>query len=152
MSFNRSDDPSSSSNNNRVEPNFFGTSSRYQHPPKQPESNGVENPYWSNPPPPYSPMPTNTHPLQQLDQPSAPPLETPYPDNNEQLHALDPQQALQQQQERLLPYPPVGYGAANANNNSNNNNNATSDHSPNWPWIAPPSTASPGKPPVLANL
>jgi hypothetical protein len=138
MSFNRLEDSSSSSpnNNNRVEPNFFGSSSLYQQPSKKndtADSSGTENPHWSNPPPPYSPTTTASDSLQS-DQPSAPPLET-----APSVYS-DPLQRNSNQQQQ--PYPPVGYGQYGT---VNPNNNTISDHIPNWPWIAPPSTTA-GKP------
>ncbi|KAL7313636.1 hypothetical protein PS15m_007359 [Mucor circinelloides] len=90
---NRQDAPASSaqidqngSNNNRIEPRFFGHPSIYQNAAATSQKKDAqqppptENPYWANPPPPYSPPPNepeSSNSSVAMD-PSAPPLELPF--------------------------------------------------------------------------
>ncbi|KAI8646877.1 hypothetical protein BD408DRAFT_409360 [Parasitella parasitica] len=156
----------SQSNDNTVEPRFFGHPSIYENAASQKKSTvnppPTENPYWANPPPPYSPPPNEPESSGSSTaiDPSAPPLESPFTPHMQhsipqtqtstsQSPAVNnyPPLSYQNQQQQNQSYPPQGYtqyGAVNQRQHPFVNPNiTTSDANPpmvsEWPWIAPPS-------------
>ncbi|CEP18219.1 hypothetical protein [Parasitella parasitica] len=158
-------DQNNINNSNRVEPRFFGHPSIYQNATTQKKdttaSLPTENPYWSNPPPPYSPPPNEPESsgCSVSMDPSAPPLEpsfTPHiqhstpqtqaPTSQSSATSNYPPLSYQNQQQQTENYPPQGYSQYGAVNQRQhpfvNPNITTSDANlpvvSNWPWIAPP--------------
>jgi hypothetical protein len=140
---------SSSNNNNRVTPSFFGSPSLYQSAPQTIAEKGKNdmnvssspkgrNPYWndtSNPPPPYSPAynePNLPHSSSISADPSAPPLdiEPSAPRNYSHNSNIYPQRQ---------PYPPSNYQNYGSVPYPRQSDNTSDANVLSWPWIAPPS-------------
>ncbi|KAK4518997.1 uncharacterized protein ATC70_009224 [Mucor velutinosus] len=169
------------SNDNRVEPRFFGHPSIYQNAAASSQKKDIneptENPYWANPPPPYSPPPNepeSSNSSVAMD-PSAPPLELPFSSPIQHAtpqtqapssHITSPSTPTSSHYPSLSYQNPQhspalqGYGQYGTVNQPQrpytNANSSTSDANlpivNSWPWIAPPSsgrgTGSP-QPPLV---
>ncbi|GAN07625.1 hypothetical protein MAM1_0169c07127 [Mucor ambiguus] len=158
-----------SSNDNRVEPRFFGRPSIYENTAassqKKDTNEPTENPYWANPPPPYSPPPNepeSSNSSVAMD-PSAPPLELPLTPHIEHTtpqtqapstHITSPSSPIsghysplsyQNPQHSLAPQGYSQYGTVNQQQHpyANANSSVSDANLPivnSWPWIAPPSS------------
>ncbi|KAL9551644.1 hypothetical protein MBANPS3_004158 [Mucor bainieri] len=165
-----------SSNSNIIEPRFFGDPSIYQNAAassqkKDTNAAPTENPYWANPPPPYSPAPNEPESSSSSAtvDPSAPPLELPFTPHVQHTtpqtqapstHITSPSTptsghypplSYQNPQHSPAPQGYGQYGAVNQQQHPYANNSTSDANLPivnSWPWIAPPSSGrGTGSPP-----